>query len=484
MKTSGEGSTGIHLKGGNATLADNKVITSGKDAVGIKIASASAVKFEGTNNISTAGDNATGFLLEAGATVTGRLSGIINTTGANAVGIKSAAANLDVVNSRVTTSGLGSTGISLTTGNAILRDNTVATEANHALGVKVGSASAVVLAGANHITTQGTDAIGLLLEAGSLVSGTLSGSVVAHHADAIVFEGSRHNTKVFALNGATVTSPSNAMLLKTGQLFVTATDSVITGDIKAQKGAVLDLSVTGSDVNKSVLTGAILNARNVSIDPSTWDITAHSDMVNLSNDGSDLRFVNADGTAPTSAYSDFKTVTVTNYTGVNNAHVYLNTRLNGNDVTGAGSDKIVVRDGGSMGGATTFHFANAGGTGAATYDGIQFVAAQGSATVDKSQMKIAGGYVVAGAYGYVGRQGQYTHSADNQSLFLTSFAPKGATVDGHGFLTGGVGIAPPKSVEVASGNGTGVGGQFSEAPTDGTSTGNRHVDKQGLSNRP
>jgi outer membrane autotransporter protein len=313
------------------------------------------------------------------------------------------------------------------------------------------------------------------------MSGPLSGTIAAHNSDALVFEGNALNAKPLQLKEATLTSPKNAILLKAGHLLVSATDSVMTGDIKAQKGAVLDLNLIGSDVTKSVLTGAILNARNVSIDSSTWDITAHSDIVNLSNDGSDFRFVNKNGTAPTAAYSDFKTVTVKNYTGLNDAHIYLNTRLNGDDVTGAGSDKIVVRDGGSMSGTTTFHFANAGGAGAATYDGIQFVEAKGSATVDKSQMKIAGGYVLAGAYGYVGRQGQYTHSADNQSLFLTNFVPKGATVDGHGFLTGGVGVTPQKSAEVASGSGTGVGGHFSEAPTDGTSTGNRHIDKQGHS---
>ena len=206
--------------------------------------------------------------------------------------------------------------------------------------------------------------------------------------------------------------------------------------------------------------------------------------VALPTHANDFRFLNADGTTPDASYSDFKTVTVNTYTGATNgtkeANVYMNTRLNGDDVTGTYSDKIVVRDGGNMSGDTTFHFANAGGAGAATYDGIKFVDAQGTAIVDKSNFKIAGGYVAAGAYGYVGRQGQYTDLNDNQSLFLTNFAPKGATVDGNGFLVGGEGVVPSRPTEVPSGTGTGTGGNFSENPADGTS-GSSHIDKNGNS---
>ena len=481
VTTGGAGSTGIDVTAGKVSLSGtNTVSTTGTtDAVGVKVASTGAIDFAGTNNITTAGTNSTALLVDAGATVTGTLTGKIETTGASAVGIQSGAANLAVANSTVTTGGAGSTGIDVTIGKVSLSGtNTIGTTgADNAVGVKVASTGAIDFAGTNNINTAGANSTALLVDSGAKVTGTLTGSVVAQNSDAIVLNDTSVNTKTFVLSSATVSSPTNAVLLKKGELAVTATDSIMTGEIQAEAGAVLDLTMVGTDKAKSVLTGAIINARDVNIDPSTWNITANSDAVNLTNDASDFRFVNADGSAPTAAYSDFKTVTVNTYTGATNgtkeANVYMNTRLNGDDVTGTYSDKIVVRDGGNMSGDTTFHFNNAGGTGAATYDGIKFVDAQNGATVDKSNFKIAG------AYGYVGRQGQYTDLADNQSLFLTNFAPKDSAVDGNGFLNGGEGVVPPKSQEVGSGNGTGVDGNFSEKPTDGASSGNSHIDKNG-----
>jgi outer membrane autotransporter protein len=112
----------------------------------------------------------------------------------------------------------------------------------------------------------------------------------------------------------------------------------------------------------------------------------------------------------------------------------MNTRLDGDDVTGQNSDKIVVTDGGSMSGDTEFVFNNAGGAGAETTDGILFVEAQGSATVDKSNMKIQGGYVIGGSFAYVGRQGEVSDPSASDSLYLTNVIPEGGSVDENGFI--------------------------------------------------
>ena len=222
-------------------------------------------------------------------------------------------------------------------------------------------------------------------------------------------------------------------------LTVNTNDTLLKGNVMANPTAVLDLSMVGSDVTKSVLTGAIINTRNVSASASTFNITGNSDVVNLTNDSSDFRFVHDDDV--------FKTLTVTNYTGVGAANVYLNTRLNGDDLTGTNTDKIVVRDGGSMSGDTTFHITNVGGVGAATTDGILFADAQGSATIDKTNFKLAGGSVTAGAYAYVARQGQASNLTSNsQDLFLTSSIPSYSTVDANGFVVDGV---PPEEVPPA-----------------------------------
>ncbi len=475
VTTGGADSVGIDVTAGKVSLSGtNNVSTTGRsNAVGVKVASGREINFAGTTNISTKGANSTGLLLQYSATGIGMFTGTIGTTGAAAHGIQSSAVNFAMTGATVMTTGAGSMGINVIAGTVSLSgtNNISTTGTDNAVGVNVASGAAIDFAGTTNITTTSDNAVGLktskynkvnfggvlnILTAGTnstallvgavaTVTGTLTGSVLAQNSDAIVLDDTSFATKALALRNAIVSSPSNAVLLKVGDLAVTATDSMMTGDIQAQTGGVLDLTMVGTDKAVSVLTGAIINASNVNIDPSTWNITGKSDAVNLINDASDFRFVNADGSAPTGAYTDFKTVTVNTYTGMNAANIYMNTRLDGDDVTGTYSDKIVVRPGGSMSGDTTFHFANAGGAGAATYDGIKFVDAQSpngpldAGKVDKTNFKIAGGYVAAGAYGYVGRQGQYTNLADNQSLFLTNFAPKGATVDSNGFLNGGEG---------------------------------------------
>jgi outer membrane autotransporter protein len=94
-------------------------------------------------------------------------------------------------------------------------------------------------------------------------------------------------------------------------------------------------------------------------------------------------------------------------------------------------------------------------------------------------MSIDGGYIPGGAYGYVVRQGQYSEPGDDQSLFLTNFAPKGTTIDENGFLVGAEGVIPPKPTTVAPGTGTGAGGAFAEGPSN-TPSGNGHISSNGL----
>ncbi len=225
----------------------------------------------------------------------------------------------------------------------------------------------------------------------------------------------------------------------------------IIGDVVAETGAVLDLSMTGTADSSSTLTGAVVNANQVQMTDTVWNITGESSAQTISNNNSAFIFSNADGSAADATYTDFKSVTINTYTGSGSATVYMNTRLDGDDVTGQYSDKIVVTDGGSMSGETEFVFNNAGGAGAATTDGILFVEAQGSATVDKSNMKIAGGYVSAGAFAYVGRQGEVADPGASDSLYLTNEIPEGGQVDESGFIVmkpnQEVPPAPPSSGE-------------------------------------
>lgn len=288
------------------------------------------------------------------------------------------------------------------------------------------------------------------VEAGNQITLTdttidVTGKALASYADVETVDvvGGRLTGRQYAIYASyTINNGS----LQQSHLTVNTNDTILEDRVAANTdtnaGTVLDFNMVGSDVTKSVLTGDIINARNVSASASTFNITGNSDVVNLTNSSSDFRFVN-DGV--------FKTLIVTNYTGLGAANVYSNTRLNGDDVTGTNTDKIVVRDGGRMSGDTTFHINNVGGAGVAnTPDGILFADAQGSATIDKTNFKLAGGSVTAGAYAYVARQGQYSNLAGNsQDLFLTSSIPSYSTVDANGFVVDGV---PPAEENGSNGN--------------------------------
>jgi autotransporter family porin len=225
----------------------------------------------------------------------------------------------------------------------------------------------------------------------------------------------------------------------TGDVFLDQMVMAGTNAIIAKPDSTLNVQT-----NNTSLIGAVHGSVNLNlsgdvvssdIDSSTWYVTGDSDLLDLTVSRSDLRFVGADGVFD----GAFKTLTVNNYFGDGGtdgaSNVYLNTRLGGDDITGAASDKIVIRDGGTMNGDTTFHVKNVGGVGASTVDGILLVDAQGSAKIDTSKLKLAGGSVTAGAYAYVARQGQVSDLEGNsQDLFLTNYIPDGATVDTNGFI--------------------------------------------------
>jgi autotransporter family porin len=225
----------------------------------------------------------------------------------------------------------------------------------------------------------------------------------------------------------------------TGDVFLDQMVMAGTNAIIAKPDSTLNVQT-----NNTSLIGAVHGSVNLNlsgdvvssdIDSSTWYVTGDSDLLDLTVSRSDLRFVGADGVFD----GAFKTLTVNNYFGDGGtdgaSNVYLNTRLGGDDITGAASDKIVIRDGGTMNGDTTFHVNNVGGVGASTVDGILLVDAQGTAKIDTSKLKLAGGSVTAGAYAYVARQGQVSDLEGNsQDLFLTNYIPDGGTVDANGFI--------------------------------------------------
>lgn len=387
---------------------------------------------QGISSIDVSGDNHAAVIVEDNASVSLTETAIV-TSGNNSNGVEiSGGATLNYEGGSITTSGDNSHGLvydlEAASADTTLQLNRLNINANSS------TSDAIVI---NSELTQATqtsiDLVNPFINAGRNAIALESGAASINMTGGLV---QAENAALYAAAGATLT--------------VNTFDTNIKGDVVAETGAVLDLNMTGVN-DKSRLTGAVVNANQVQMNNSVWNITGDSSADTINNTNSVLSFSNADGTMPDSTYTDFKSVTVHTYTGSGSSTVYMNTRLDGDDVTGQNSDKIVVTDGGSMSGETEFVFNNAGGAGAATTDGILFVEAQGSATVDKSNMKIAGGYVSAGAFAYVGRQGEVADPSASDSLYLTNEIPEGGQVDENGFIVmkpnQEVPPAPPSSGE-------------------------------------
>jgi outer membrane autotransporter protein len=370
---------------------------------------------QGTSRIDVSGDNHAAVIVEDNASVSLTETAIV-TSGNNSNGVEvSDGATLGYEGGSITTSGDNSHGLVYDL-DAAPADTTLQLNRLN-INASSSTSDAIVINSSLTQTTQPSiDLFNPFIHAGRNAIALESGAAVINMTGGLV---QAENAALYAATDTTLT--------------VNTSDTNIKGDVVAESGAVLDLSMTGLN-GKSRLTGAVVNANQVQMNNSVWNITGDSSADTINNTNSILSFSNADGTKPDSNYTDFKSVTVHTYTSSGSSTVYMNTRLNGDDVTGQTSDKIVVTDGGSMSGDTQFVFNNAGGAGATTTDGILFVEAQGSATVDKSNMKIAGGSVTAGAFAYVGRQGQITDPSDTDSLYLTNVIPEGGSVDENGFI--------------------------------------------------
>ena len=367
------------------------------------------------NSIKVSGDDHAAVIVEDNASVSLTEMAIM-TSGDNSNGVEvSGGATLSYEGGSITTSGENSHGLvydlEAASAETTLQLNGLIINANSS------TSDAILINSSLTQTTQSSiDLVNPFINAGRNAIALESGAASLYMTGGVVLA---ENAALYAATDTTLT--------------VNTWDTRIKGDVVAEQGAVLDLTMTGDNGTKSILTGAVVNANQVQMNNSVWNITGDSSADTINNTNSILSFSNADGSAADVEYTDFKSVTVNTYTG-SGSTVYMNTRLEGDDVTGQYSDKIVVTDGGSMSGETEFVFNNAGGAGAATTEGILFVEAQGSATVDKSNMKIKDGYVRAGAFAYVGRQGEVSDPSASDNLYLTNVIPEGGHVDENGFI--------------------------------------------------
>ncbi len=148
-------------------------------------------------------------------------------------------------------------------------------------------------------------------------------------------------------------------------------------------GSIADVALVDSQ-----LVGAVNGIRNLTIDPSSWEVTANSTLVGTLTNAGIITFDPPSGGA-------FKTVTTASYVGASGA-INLNTFL-GDDASP--SDRLVI-NGGTATGASPIHIAKAGGGGALTTgNGILVVDALNGATTQPGMFTLASP-VVAGPYEY------------------------------------------------------------------------------------
>ncbi|GGD38890.1 autotransporter family porin [Pseudoxanthomonas indica] len=201
----------------------------------------------------------------------------------------------------------------------------------------------------------------------------------------------------------------NQDTLAAGRITLNARDSELLGDVRVDSAtAEVNLDLTGA----STLQGALLSeaGRQVAelglMESSTWMVTAHSGLTQLIHRGL-LQFA-----APATA-SDFKRVQVTGNYDIGEGTLEFNTRLEGDD---SATDRLLVQ--GNATGVGSVRVVNAKGAGAATVEGIRLVQVDGESSATLSLLE----RVVAGPYEYTLVQGSVS-APDDGDWYLRSSRP-------------------------------------------------------------
>lgn len=315
------------------------------------------------------------------------------------------------------TSITGSSGVAITSGAKMVgSDSTILATGVNRNGVAVGGGSSLDLVdtdvdGQAHAvqflssSAQGAPNMATI-SGGHLFSA--AGAAIFAEDDPVDAASTANRSELHVRDGVEVTGANNQLVRVVSgnqpvHLSIFTDDVALAGDMVAEPGGILDLSLS----NASSLRGAIEHGNAVALDQtSRWDITRNSDAMTVHSAGT-LAFA-----AP--AAGDFKTLTVNgDYVGEGGT-LAINTALAGDD---SATDRLVVH--GATSGDTVLAVTNAGGAGAYTSaDGIQVVQVDGAS---QGQFALSG-RVVAGANEYLLAQGGKTTPTDGD-WYLRSEAP-------------------------------------------------------------
>ncbi|MDU4005688.1 autotransporter outer membrane beta-barrel domain-containing protein [Pluralibacter gergoviae] len=420
IATSGEVAYGVvALDGGKATVTGGTIITHGKESHGVGAGDAGSSAVVKQVSIETSGEMARGANV-SNAEMTLDNSDI-TTHGENAYGIfVNKGGHAVATNGSVLTSGVQGHGLGVTDAGSSLTAEGLAVETRnaYAMGADAASGGEITLKDAR-VNTLGEGAYGLTMYDGGAIS--VSGSEVQTqganaHAIQATRDGIDGSTGSAAVNTVRVTNSSlksaqgdtihaegtamdvafdqvkdqsagsglliNALNDQSGNratVNFSAKDSALVGDIVAEDGN--SVSVT---LDNTTYTGAVKNGATLALNSgSTWNVTGDSRLSQSLDNAATIAFA-----APVNGH--YKTLTTQNYTG-NGGTIIFNSVL-GDD--SSQSDRLVIL--GDSAGSSNVRVNNLGGKGAQTIEGIELIAVGG-----KSDGVFArSGRIAAGAYDY------------------------------------------------------------------------------------
>ena len=295
-------------------------------------------------------------------------------------------------NVAVSVSGGGSNaGVSAANGAVIMTTGGSVSDVN-GVGGRLQNGGSVTMVGTN-VTASGNGGIGFLFNNGGAAN-TLqySNATITASGTSFSVQGATANIN---LSNAIATANNNTLLEtnSSGNTRFNAQGSTLQGVISTQNGS----------------TSMVNLAQN-----TIWTMTGNSTATTVINDNSHIIY-----TAPTgdpTQLSSYKTLTASNYTGVNGT-IGLNTFLGAD---GSPSDRLVI-NGGTAIGNSSLHITNAGGPGAETVaNGIRVVQALHGGTTASDAFTLVG-ELRGGAFDYDLFRGGLGGSNPNDWFLRSSF---------------------------------------------------------------
>lgn len=424
ISTAGDRSRGIWAAGGStANVSNARIETAGNrtaDASGLPFGAAGVVASTGgqitlqNTDVATTGYWADGVDVEYDDAVLHMIGGSVHTTGENSKGAAAYGGNNALIldNVHILTEGNAARGVVVSGAGskATLANTAVETRgmASHGLDAIEGaslqaSGTTVTTEGAGAYAARALDGGSIDLQGGTLYSAASAGlgldAGTLRASDGTRIEGGNSRLAEFGSDRANIVSfDRNVIALGDIRFSDAAIDSDGNGS--------LDRTSTLSLDHDSYWKGATDAVGDLSLaNGSRWDVTGDSQIGSLSISNATLAFDHADG--------QYKTVTVDGDFHADNALLAMNTAL-GDDTSP--TDRLHVL--GDTSGTARIAVNNIGGRGALTNDGIQLVQVDG-VSAGKYQLQ---GRAVGGAYEYFLHQGGRTDPTDGD-WYLRSQLP-------------------------------------------------------------